>query len=111
MPSIPLNWPKQSKTYTEGFDDNGHWLPELAYEALHESGFIVNLGQIGPFVERMLNRLVKQGCIVKYRGHWDTLHNAFGMGPLKTIWATPDVATFAAEFADGVRAYHAKKAA
>lgn len=85
-----FNLPKQSDRYTEGFDDNGHWLPEMAYDVLHDRGVIVQLGQIGPFVERLLNRFVRQGGLVKYRGHWDTTLTFAGMGPLKTIWATPD---------------------
>lgn len=90
MTTATFNWPKQSETYCEGFDDNGQWLPEMAYGAIHDSGCIVQLGQIGPFVERLLNRFVKQGVLVKYRGYWDTTLTFAGMGPLKTIWATPD---------------------
>jgi len=86
-----LNWPKQSDRYCDGLDDNGHWLPEIAYEALHERGCIVDIGQIGPFVRRLLDRFVKQGVLVKYRGHWDTTFTVAGMGHGRhTIWATPD---------------------
>lgn len=107
-----LNWPKQSDRYCEGLDDNGQWLPEVAYAKLHDDSAIVDLGQIGPFVRCLLDRLVKQGALVKYRGYWDTLHDAFGMGTLKTIYATPEYAAAAAEFAEGVRAhYRARKAA
>lgn len=91
MSAIPLNWPKQSERYCEGLDDNGQWLPELALETLHNAGAIVDLGQIGPFVRRMLTRLEKQGVIVRYKGHFDTLQREFGIGPLKTIWAIPEI--------------------
>jgi hypothetical protein len=88
--SVSLNWPKQSAVYCDGFDDNRHWLPEVAYEKLQDCGYIVQLGQVGPFVQRLLDRFVKQGVLVKYRGHWDTTLTFAGMGPLKTIWATPE---------------------
>ena len=84
--------PQQSSRYCEGFDDNGQWLLSMAYAAIEEQGSIVQLGQIGPFVQRRLDALVRDGALVKYRGHWDTLLTFCGMGPLKTIWATPEIA-------------------
>jgi hypothetical protein len=78
--------------YAEGFDENGQWTLESAYEAIERRGVIVNLGMITPTVARRLDTLVKEGVLVKYRGHWDTLLTFTGMGPLKTIWAVPEIA-------------------
>ena len=50
-------------------------------------GGVPNIGQIDKIVAKDLDRLVRQGVLVKYRGYWNTLSPDYGMGPLKTIWA------------------------
>jgi len=75
------------------------WKQAEAYEAIKVSGYAVDIGQVGPEAKRALDSLARQGVVVKYRGHWDTGHAAFGMGPLKTIWAVPHIADQAAKIA------------
>jgi hypothetical protein len=81
--------------YCDGFDENGKWTLESAYEAIERQGVVVDLGQITPAVKRRLDALVRNGTLIKYRGYWDTLLTLIGMGPLKTIWAVPEIATAA----------------
>lgn len=50
-------------------------------------GGVPNIGQIDAVVAKDLDRLVRQGVLVKYSGYWNTLSPDFGMGPPKTIWA------------------------
>lgn len=48
---------------------------------------IVQIGQITPETERELNKLVKSGVLLKWRGYWYPIAGAsFGIGPLKTCW-------------------------
>jgi hypothetical protein len=60
---------------------------QTADQVLNAQGSIVNIGQIGPELKRSLERRVRSGELIKYRGHWDTLSPDFGLGPLKTIYA------------------------
>lgn len=59
---------------------------ETAERMLRSGEAIVNIGQVGRDLERALERAVRQGRLVKYRGHWNTLSPIYGMGPLKTIY-------------------------
>lgn len=88
--------PAAANPYCEGFDRNGQWEASMGNLAL-ASGYIVDLGQVPDWMKRQLNSFVKKGLMVRYRGHWDTLHASFGMGPLKTIWAIPEIAEKVAE--------------
>lgn len=81
----------------EYFDEDGHWTLAMAYRAIERDGHAVDIGQIGPVARKAFDKLVRQGALVKYRGYWTTLHAAFGMGPLKTIWAIPEIAERAAD--------------
>lgn len=55
-------------------------------EALSGS-VIVNIGHIGKETEKQLNKLVRSGTLVKWRGHWFPVAGAsHGIGPLKTCW-------------------------
>ena len=47
---------------------------------------VVDIGQLTKTDRQALDRLVKSGSLKKYRGHWNTRSDAYGMGPLKTIW-------------------------
>lgn len=53
---------------------------------LFERGHVINLGQITAAVEKHLNRLVREGRAIRYRGYWNTLSESYGFGPKKTIW-------------------------
>jgi hypothetical protein len=66
---------------------------------LNESGAIANVGQIAADEVRLLNEAAKAGRLIKYRGHWDSLHPSFGIGPLKACWALPSMADAIAPFA------------
>lgn len=78
--------------YRDGFDANGQWEASMGNLALEQSGAIVDLGQVPPWMKKQLDAHTKAGQLVKYRGHWDTLLTFVGMGPLKTIWACPEIA-------------------
>lgn len=48
---------------------------------------IVNIGQIAPETEKQLNKLVRAGTLVKWRGKWFPVAGAaYGLGPDKTCW-------------------------
>lgn len=48
---------------------------------------IVNIGQIAPQTVRQLDKLVRAGTLVKWRGYWYPVAGAsFGIGPLKSCW-------------------------
>lgn len=48
---------------------------------------IVNIGQIAPDTEKQLNKLVRAGTLLKWRGKWYPVAGAsFGLGPDKTCW-------------------------
>ncbi len=52
---------------------------------------ICNIGQIGDFSRNVLNRAVKAGQLVKWRGYWFPVAGAaWGIGPAKTCWGTPE---------------------
>ena len=62
---------------------------ELLDQAL-EGEVVVNIGQIGPLSNKVLNQAVRAGKLVKWRGRWfPHAGAACGIGPLKTCWATP----------------------
>jgi hypothetical protein len=81
--------------YRNGLDENGQWEASMANHALERDCAIVDLGQVPAWMRKQLDARVKSGELAKYRGHWNTLSPVYGMGPLKTIWATPEVATVA----------------
>lgn len=48
---------------------------------------LCNVGQVAPETERALNKLVRTGVLLKWRGYWHPVPGAsFGIGPLKTCW-------------------------
>lgn len=81
-----------SGRYCAGFDANGQWGAETGNLAIEKQGAIVDLGQVPEWMKRQLNVRAKDGTLVRYKGHWNTLLPTMGMGPLKTIWATPEIA-------------------
>jgi hypothetical protein len=79
--------------YADGFDENGQWEASMANLALENNGAIVDIGQVPAWMRKQLDRRAKEGVLVKYRGHWNTLLTFAGMGrPDKTIWAYPAIA-------------------
>lgn len=84
-----------SGKYREGLDENGQWTRETGLLALEKSGAIVDLGQVPAWMRKQLNETAKSGALVKYKGYWDTLTTFTGTGPLKDIWALPEVARLA----------------
>ncbi|HEY9219510.1 MAG TPA: hypothetical protein VIO94_15795 [Phenylobacterium sp.] len=60
---------------------------------LSERGAIADIGQVSPADRRALDKAAREGRLVKYRGHWDTLSPDFGIGPLKSCWALPEAAS------------------
>ena len=90
--------------YADGFDENGQWEASTANAALAKSGHIVALGQIPDWMKKQLDAHAKAGRLVKYRGHFNTGQRTFGMGPLKTIWALPEIAEEAAIIDAGIEA-------
>lgn len=78
--------------YAPGLDDNGQWTAETGNLAIEKHGAIVAIGQVPDWMKKQLDRQAKEGRLVKYRGYWNTLSPRHGMGPLKTIWATHEVA-------------------
>lgn len=68
------------------------WTAETAEQMIEARLAVVDIGQVTPAAKKWLEAEAKVGRLVKYRGYWDTLLTYTGMGPLKTIWATPEVA-------------------
>lgn len=53
---------------------------------------IVNIGQIAPETEKNLNKLVRAGTLLKWRGKWYPVAGAsFGIGPDKTCYGLVSV--------------------
>lgn len=65
---------------------------------LFERGAIADIGQIDAAHRRWLDKNAKAGALIKYRGRWDSLHPSFGIGPLKSCWALPELADAIAPF-------------
>lgn len=56
-----------------------------------EGEVVVDIGQVGPLSTKVLNRAVRAGKLVKWRGRWyPHSGSAYGIGPLKTCWSTPE---------------------
>lgn len=48
---------------------------------------IVNIGQIAPDTVKQLDKLVRAGTLLRWRGKWYPVAGAsFGLGPDKTCW-------------------------
>jgi hypothetical protein len=78
--------------YRDGLDENGQWEAETGNLALEKNGAVVDLGQVPAWMKKQLDAMAEAGSLVRYRGHWNTLLPNMGMGPLKTIWAVPEIA-------------------
>jgi hypothetical protein len=51
---------------------------------------IVNTGQLQKADTKALDREVRRGALVKWRGYWHPIAGAaWGIGPLKTCYGTP----------------------
>jgi hypothetical protein len=49
---------------------------------------ICDIGQVTMQDRRAMDRFVRDGSAIKWRGHWFPIAGAsFGIGPLKTCWA------------------------
>ncbi len=51
------------------------------------SDYVANIGQLSRDDVRALDKAVKAGMLVKYRGYWNNGSPVAGYGPLKTIWS------------------------
>jgi hypothetical protein len=80
------------------------WTAATAEYAIETSGYVVDIGQVTPVAKKWLDQQVKAGELVKYRGYWNTLSRAHGMGPLKTIYAIVDPEAVIAAQSDRVAA-------
>lgn len=70
---------------------------------------VVDIGHLGKIDVRLLDRAVRAGKLVKWRGKWFPNAGApVGVGPDKNCWSTPEVASY---FADMKRGIAARKAA
>lgn len=48
---------------------------------------VVNIGQVDKPTTRALDKMVRTGTLLKWRGYWFPVAGAdFGIGPLKTCW-------------------------
>jgi hypothetical protein len=97
--------------YADGFDENGQWEASLGNLALEQSGYIVCLGQVPEWMKRQLDAHVRAGRLAKWKGHFNTGHRGFGMGPLKTIYGYPEIGEAAAEIDRGMVELRQRKAA
>ena len=64
-----------------------------ALRLLDTRGWLADIGQLSAKDKRLLNRLVRQGILVKYRGCWTTglpATLAPTLGPPHTIYARAD---------------------
>jgi len=56
-------------------------------DALMAGEVVCDTGQVDPLTRRYLDKLVRSGEALKWRGHWYPVAGAaFGIGPLKTCW-------------------------
>jgi len=97
--------------YADGFDENGQWTADTANAALERSGYIACLGQVPDWMKRELDKLVRAGRLAKWRGHFNTGHRGFGMGPLKTIYGYPEIGETAADIDRGMIELRQRRAA
>lgn len=53
---------------------------------------ICSIGQIDEPTKRALDKLVKAGTLIKWKGKWFPVAGAsYGIGPLKQCWGLPSV--------------------
>lgn len=72
--------PKMTTTRTYGPQD-------LIIPAALDGKVIVNIGQIAPDTLKQINKLVRTGTLLKWRGKWFPVAGAaFGLGPDKTCF-------------------------
>jgi hypothetical protein len=72
---------------TETIETYDHLNAALAGEV------VVDIGQVGPLSRKALDRAVRAGKLVRWRGKWFPLAGApFGIGPDKMCWSTPETA-------------------
>ncbi len=59
-----------------------------ALETLNAGKVVVDIGHVTKEERRELDKLVRKGVALKWRGRWYSVPGAqFGIGPLKTCWA------------------------
>jgi hypothetical protein len=68
------------------------WFPEEALrDVLSGDDVIADIGQVKGVWKKTLDREIKAGRIVKWRGYWFPIAGAqFGIGPLKTCYGTAE---------------------
>lgn len=74
----------QERLWRKGAAVMADWLSNAL-----NGGIVVSLGQLSPSDTRVLERAVKEGAIVKWRGYWYPTPGdpTFGLGPLKTCYS------------------------
>jgi hypothetical protein len=72
------------------------WVPESALRnVLSGADVVADIGQVKGLWKRTLEKEVRAGRLVKWRGKWFPMAGApFGLGPDKTCYGTPDVRDF-----------------
>lgn len=62
------------------------------WETFNRGGVVCNIGQVNDATKRQLDKLVRQGFAVKWRGYWHPCPGAqHGIGPLKSCWGLASV--------------------
>ena len=55
--------------------------------AVLDGEVLIQIGQIAPETVKQLDKMVRAGTLVKWRGFWYPVAGAsFGLGPLKMCW-------------------------
>lgn len=68
------------------------WFPETTFaDVLAGREVIANCGQVRGVWKRTLEREIRKGRLVKWRGRWFPIAGApFGLGPLKVCYGTAE---------------------
>lgn len=72
------------------------WVPEGALaDVLAGREVVANIGQVKGLWKRMLEKEVRAGRLVKWRGKWFPVAGSpEGLGPDKTCYGTPEVSDY-----------------
>ncbi len=60
--------------------NNNKWIDHA------KADYLPDIGQLSRADIRDLNKAVKAGILIRYRGYWNSGCPIAGIGPLKTIW-------------------------
>lgn len=60
---------------------------QFIIDALLGGEVVCNIGQINPATQRVIDKMIRRGEVVKWRGYWYPVAGAsFGIGPLKSCY-------------------------